>query len=216
MSRKPKLYIPDDLSYGRPFKSIYDLTDDIREAHTLMLTGGSDIHPSYYGQKIGQYTHAFATTRDAKEKELIEYALSVKLPILGICRGAQFLCIAAGGSLVQDATGHRGGYHQMLTHEGKQFEMSSCHHQMLLVKKTKHEMIAWTKGISNWYLDGEDNFINTEAFTYETDRSCDPIEPEIVYFPEVNGLGIQGHPEYLPDDHPVQAYIHRLVRERLL
>lgn len=74
----------------------------------LLLTGGGDIHPKYYNQRIdGTEKHNIHDGRDRLELSLIHAALAADLPILGVCRGFQVLNVALGGSLVQHVDGHR-------------------------------------------------------------------------------------------------------------
>ncbi len=68
----------------------------------LLLTGGADIHPSFYGQTILEQCGDIDEERDRFEVELIHAARSRDLPLLGICRGLQVLNVALGGSLYQD------------------------------------------------------------------------------------------------------------------
>jgi putative glutamine amidotransferase len=67
----------------------------------LLLTGGLDVDPSFYGED----PHDTTTTspdRDRFELPLAKAAMAADLPIFAICRGVQVLNVAAGGSLVQD------------------------------------------------------------------------------------------------------------------
>lgn len=73
----------------------------IRNATHLLLSGGADIHPSYYGQETS-YSRGFDVKRDWLELRLARYAINRGMPTLGICRGMQMLAIADGGSLWQD------------------------------------------------------------------------------------------------------------------
>lgn len=68
----------------------------------LVLTGGNDIAPDLYGEPVWNDTVEPAPERDAGEKRLCDLALTRKLPILGICRGLQFLNVYFGGTLYQD------------------------------------------------------------------------------------------------------------------
>ena len=68
----------------------------------LLLSGGSDLDPSYYGEKPVPELGVTIPERDAFEMALLEHALRRKIPILGICRGMQILNVALGGTLYQD------------------------------------------------------------------------------------------------------------------
>jgi putative glutamine amidotransferase len=68
----------------------------------LVLSGGSDLDPSYYGEKPVPELGPTIPERDAFEMSLVEHALRVGIPILGICRGMQVLNVALGGTLFQD------------------------------------------------------------------------------------------------------------------
>jgi putative glutamine amidotransferase len=67
----------------------------------LMLAGGADIHPKYYGAEAHPQTKALVPQRDAFELALTKRALELDLPVLGICRGMQLINIAQGGTLLQ-------------------------------------------------------------------------------------------------------------------
>ncbi|MQL52603.1 gamma-glutamyl-gamma-aminobutyrate hydrolase family protein [Desulfofundulus thermobenzoicus] len=68
----------------------------------LILSGGGDVDPSYFGEEPLPGLGEIAPERDAFEMELTRRALAAGLPLLGICRGAQVLNIAAGGDIYQD------------------------------------------------------------------------------------------------------------------
>lgn len=69
----------------------------------LIVSGGSDIDPKYYGQYMKKELGGIMPKRDDFEIELVRYALyETDIPILGICRGCQVLNVVAGGTLYQD------------------------------------------------------------------------------------------------------------------
>jgi putative glutamine amidotransferase len=69
----------------------------------LLLTGGEDVNPSYYG-KMNELSKCeeINNYRDSLELALINRALLVRMPIFGICRGEQILNVAMGGTLLTD------------------------------------------------------------------------------------------------------------------
>ncbi|MDT5309151.1 MAG: putative glutamine amidotransferase [Mycobacterium sp.] len=77
----------------------------------LLITGGKDVDPAAYGQQPHSSTDQPGLQRDAWEFALLDAALKRDLPVLGICRGAQVLNVALGGTLHQhlpDVIGHSG------------------------------------------------------------------------------------------------------------
>jgi putative glutamine amidotransferase len=67
----------------------------------LVLTGGGDVNPARYGEARAAETGGVDDERDAVELALVPAALERQVPILGICRGAQLVNVALGGTLVQ-------------------------------------------------------------------------------------------------------------------
>lgn len=68
----------------------------------LLLPGGEDVDPRYYGQNLHHLIGTIRPEIDAFYMICVQYGLSHHLPMLGICRGMQFLNVAMGGSLYQD------------------------------------------------------------------------------------------------------------------
>lgn len=76
------------------------IQDSLAKCHALLLTGGADIYPGRYGKendtaRCGEFDHL----RDKFEAIAFETAEKLGLPILGICRGMQFINVAMGGTL---------------------------------------------------------------------------------------------------------------------
>jgi putative glutamine amidotransferase len=68
----------------------------------LLLSGGSDLDPSYYGEEPIPELNVTVPKRDSFEMALVGYALERGVPVFGICRGLQVLNVALGGTLYQD------------------------------------------------------------------------------------------------------------------
>jgi putative glutamine amidotransferase len=75
----------------------------------LLLTGGEDIHPSWYGADPSPLLSPPSQERDLFEVALFAVARQRGLPILGICRGIQLINVALGGTLFQDLPSERPG-----------------------------------------------------------------------------------------------------------
>lgn len=68
----------------------------------LVLTGGQDLDPNLFGEKIINDTVTLCPERDTAEYAVLELAAQRNIPILGICRGMQVMNVFFGGSLWQD------------------------------------------------------------------------------------------------------------------
>jgi len=75
----------------------------------LLLTGGEDIDPSWYGATPSPHLQPPSRDRDLFELALFAAARQRELPILGICRGIQLVNVALGGSLYQHLPSERPG-----------------------------------------------------------------------------------------------------------
>lgn len=73
----------------------------LRLCSGLVLSGGGDLDPFYWGELPGPHNGEINPLRDTFEIELARQALTQDIPVLGICRGCQVLNVAAGGSLIQ-------------------------------------------------------------------------------------------------------------------
>ena len=68
----------------------------------LLLAGGEDIDPHFYGDEPKDKIEKTDPDRDRVELLLARWAVAEQMPILGICRGHQLLNVALGGALYQD------------------------------------------------------------------------------------------------------------------
>lgn len=182
--------------------------EGLKEADLIMFTGGSDVTPSLYGEKLHPTTRS-DYQRDLKEMEIYQTALKLKIPMIGICRGSQFLTVMQeGGSLVQNVSRHAEGNHSItILGTNETYSITSTHHQMMYPFKVANcEIIAGCpKGLSSKYEFGDYTVVYLPG----------DLEPEIVYYKTTNCLCIQGHPEMMHQNMPVLRYLNNLVLDRL-
>ncbi len=108
----------------------------------LVLCGGDDVDPKYYGQE-NTACGPIDPTRDTAETALIDAFVKAGKPVMGICRGHQLINVYFGGTLHQHMTEtpmHRQSMEHYCVHDveatgflekfyGKSFFVNSYHHQ---------------------------------------------------------------------------------------
>lgn len=184
------VYIEGDRSEERAF-SQWLVQASCHKAHSpdvadlVIFTGGDDVNPALYGAERHAQTF-IDSARDAREIELYHYCLEQGIPMMGVCRGAQFLHVMEGGILYQDVDGHN-GKHGMRDLEKKVSvnPVSSVHHQMCRLNRNgKQLVLADSLQSTKRWLDNE---------TLEEGRISDI---EAYFYRDSCIFGVQGHPEY--------------------
>ena len=142
MSNSRRILIVNDHgpTYFKPFAHLglgctrdHKAINDPESVALVVFTGGSDVSPGLYSNNAPHPRTFSDLARDTEEITIYETALDNKIPMAGICRGAQFLCVMAGGKLVQDITGHQGTHDVLARYPNaglKRIAVSSSHHQM--------------------------------------------------------------------------------------
>lgn len=118
--------------------------DYVEMIDKLILTGGQNVHPQFYGEKKTIESDDYNLVRDEFELALLKEALRQDKPILAICRGVQLVNVAFGGTLHQEIEGHWQGLpfgtsHSIETVEGsvvaqlfgKESQVNSVHRQSI-------------------------------------------------------------------------------------
>lgn len=167
-----------------------EIVDSLEEADLVLFRGGADVIPTLYDDKQHPKTR-YDGGRDAKEIGVFARALALDKKMLGICRGSQFLTVMNGGRLIQDVTDHAiASQHPIVAPGIGDGMITSTHHQMMYpynLPKANYQVIAHPpEPRSKHYQVGDKSEITLPD---------DFVEPEIVYYPKTNCLGIQGHPE---------------------
>jgi len=169
----------------------------------ILFEGGSDIHPSLYNDpNTDSFVGDMPSRRDLFEVEAFKDAVRKRALVIGVCRGAQLACAMAGGKLVQHVNNH-GGAHPVVTADGKQFDVSSVHHQQMYPWDVEHDMLAWSADqYSDCYKGANINYAKHQ------------VEPEAVYFPQIRALAFQWHPEWYASSGEIDFTL-RKIKEKL-
>ena len=79
-----------------------DLLEILSRVDGLLLPGGGDIEPHYYGGEPHDLVYGVDKERDRVEITLAREAAAMQKPLLAICRGHQILNVALGGTMYED------------------------------------------------------------------------------------------------------------------
>ena len=156
----------------------------------LVLTGGADYNPLWYGEQPEKELHTINSTRDLPELLLTRLAFNRQIPILGICRGVQTMAIALGGNLVQDLK-------TTLKH-GQDAPRSEATHSVTI-----------TEGSTLYGLYGQETFVN--SFHHQAVKDCgshlhvvatapDGVIEAVESTEQKALMGVQWHPEWMGDE----------------
>ena len=176
----------------------------------LLLTGGEDIHPRHYNQKLDSTASLeLLSARDELEFDLLQQALTLDLPVLAICRGMQVLNVAFGGRLIQNLPGHRvepqngewqPSFHQVYLSPGSKlaailgtggfFRVNSIHHQGLREPHKAPGLLASAYSLDDWVIEG----LESPQHTWVVGVQCHPEREEEV--PKVFGNLFLGFIEF--------------------
>lgn len=181
----------------------WDVVKGPLKADLIQFTGGEDVSPCLYGEERHR------TTGDNLERDLYEagffaFARRMGIPMVGICRGGQFLNVMCGGSMYQHVSAHATGNDHMLTDRatGRVLSVSSTHHQMMRMGPDG-ELVASAKlgGFKQYMLDGQ---------VAECKNTGEP-DTEAVYYADDKVLCFQPHPEFFNIDHECPQYFFELI-----
>lgn len=173
----------------------------------LILTGGADIHPSFYGQIVLERCGEIDEERDRFEMELIRAARGFDLPFLGICRGLQVLNVALGGSLYQDLS-YRAGTDP--AHMSPRERRGEPAHQVAITPGSRLAHIIGSREVP--VTSTHHQIIRDLA----PDLAVSAVAPDgVIEAVEGTGrflLAVQWHPERMASRHPEQLPLfHSLI-----
>lgn len=178
-------------------RAVWIETDDLDKAiermlscDGLLLSGGEDVDPAYYGEHPTEKCGEIARDRDHAEMKMLEAFFPTGKPIFGICRGHQLMNVYFGGTLHQDIKDISGCNHDDWKRKG------TGNHRVTLTPGTKlagivgrktflanslhHQAVAQVAPVLIPCGAAEDGI--TEAVEHPTHRFC---------------IGVQWHPEHL-------------------
>jgi len=162
---------------------------DPQDADLVVFTGGPDVDPAYYGQKpIASYYGD--DNRDDSDLEVYWQCYNEGIPMVGVCRGAQFGAVMGGFKLVQDIDNHQGDHPIWDVVQKRSIDrVSSVHHQAV-IPGPGMDLIAYaTMSTKKWL--GPESCLEKNKLGLRYPNDC-----EAFFIRDNCFFGVQGHPEY--------------------
>ena len=202
-----KVAVIGERSYSGAIKDHGDIiyTDeflkDPKQCKLVLFTGGPDVDPATYNNSSPAGLCRFMKARDLRDMEVLSAAMVEGIKMTGICRGAQFLHVMAGGPLIHHMNGHDYKNHKFGCMENdKIIDINSSHHQMMVPFGGCH-VIGWSDfQESNLYIGDKDKEINYTG-----------PEVEAAIWPDLNAVGVQYHPEWMPTTSDGSKWFSTLI-----
>jgi len=174
------------------------LAQMLEEIDGLILSGGYDVDPHYFGQSPHPTLDRQDVEKDRFESVLIPLAMKKKrLPILGICRGIQSLNVFCGGTLLQDVSLAE---NSVLKHR-QETDQSVPSHTLLIEPGTRlHKIFGKRRLRANSY---HHQVVDKVAPGFIVSARTEDGLIEAIEKPGERFLiGFQPHPELLTEEYP--------------
>ena len=189
------LMIPSPEGDTRRPASPVTVADYARELDALVLMGGADVCPASYGETALNPAWNGDRIRDDYEIALMRAFVESGKPVLGLCRGAQVINVALGGTLWQDIPTQRP---DALHHRDQALYEKNCHATSIVAGSGLARLypglaLAKTNSVHHQAIKALGRDVVVEAWS-EPDRIVEAIRwagPSYVF-------GVQWHPEFHP------------------
>jgi putative glutamine amidotransferase len=200
MSRDVLVFmIPSVDKDGIIHRSNIRLADYAQHLDALVLQGGADLAPETYGEEPEKPQWAGDRVRDRYEMEVLHEFIAADKPVLGVCRGAQLINVAFGGTLHQDVNSHVPG--------------TLAHRATHAYEKNFHDIsIEPASGLARLYAGvrtGKVNSIHHQSIktlgrdlVVEAYAEPDRVIEAIRWQGRGYVFGVQWHPEFLHPSDP--------------
>ena len=188
-----------------------------RQAENLdgfLLTGSpADRDPSHYGAKRHRATEDADAARERTDFTLLEHALAAGKPVLAICYGIQSLNVFLGGSLMQDIPTELG---TEIRHSPEEEELpgggeapDAMHSARLEPGRVLARSSAARSEVNSWH---HQSVLEPGRGLRVTARAPDGVVEAVEWADQSNWVvGVQWHPERMPEDALAQALFRDLV-----
>jgi putative glutamine amidotransferase len=175
----------------------------LESADGLLLTGGEDVFPGWYG-KLNDTARCTEMNlrRDTLDMALINKAMELKMPVIGVCRGHQILNVALGGTLIVDIPSD---VPEPRIHQCDDY--LHCFHDVQVLAGTtlaRYTGAKFNEVTTNHHQAVEKLSPILRASAFSADHLVEAIE----WFDPKNKpflIGVQWHPERMAEDNPLSG-----------
>ena len=167
---------------------------ELEKVDCLIMTGGEDVDPSYYGEEPDPNLEEVNKERDVSDMAMLQEAIDEDMPTLCTCRGAQVLNILSGGSLYQDIPTTEEFKEQAVVHRDPE-EIDFTYHDVTIEKDSLLAQIAGgtTLKVNSWHHQGlKDIGDDLKVTAHTEDGMVEGIERTDCSYV----IGVQWHPEW--------------------
>lgn len=183
--------------------------DDLLETYLnlvdkVILIGGQNIDPKFYGQEKAAFEDDYSLERDLCELKVIELARQLKKPLFTVCRGTQLVNVALGGSLHQDIPGH---WQTELPHVATHAISIEDSSQLSQVYGRAAQINSYHRQAIDQLAEGLT--VVARAADDQTIEAVESTDPEFRF------LGVQWHPELIHQVSPEDLKLFDFVVNNL-
>ena len=166
-----------------PCKTTLSLSE-IRACDGLILPGGGDITPAFFGQKNAGSKN-IDTELDIIQLQALEQAVYYKKPVLGICKGMQIINVFFGGTIIQ----------HMKDYQSHAYDNGDTIHKTIIVPGTfLHTIYGDSLTVNSAHHQCLDKLGSNLLLA----QYADPTPtPEAICHKTIPVYGVQWHPERL-------------------
>ena len=190
-----------------------DLRKQFSDLDGFVLPGSpADVDPARYGETLHAKTVTLDPDRDRTDSLLLNHALAAHKPVLAICYGCQILNVHQGGTLVQDIASEKPGSEAHgKTDLAASATKGDLEHDATLATGSRLEQLAGAESVrinSSHHQSIDRPGANLRVTALGTDGIVEGVE---LQSPENWVVGVQWHPERMPDDPFAQKLFAEFV-----
>ncbi|MBP2653252.1 MAG: Peptidase family protein [Firmicutes bacterium] len=179
----------------------------VEKVDGVILAGGGDIDPQYYGEEPLAGLEQVFPERDEHELKVLQFACQHGKPVLGICRGIQLMNVAFGGSLYQDLSFVKA---PILQHHQSSQKAVLGHTANIVGDTILASIFKASKVRTNSF---HHQAVKTVAQGFLVSSRTDDGIVEGIENAAIRLLGVQWHPEMMVEKFPVMRGIFRWLVE---